>query len=428
MRIRVVVLLLLLTPTTVYSRMYTSVRVGGQHQVGKVSEKAIRVSKISGKKSPNKEERIVGDCLNVLQKLYESFYRHVRDVKSEEYHLVSPEAMFSQCLSDRRFMSGVFGVDVGNYELHRLFSEDLKNYTPEAEKKLTKIFTDMTDYLRQDVPEVKLDEVKKVEIPDQGRVLRVYPVYATYLDKKYKVIYGSGPKQDGQELEGVPEEYFANSTTLHSWILDRYLGAFLRNYPNLQKEFYEGKLQEAESRNVKLVEELKIAEESKTHEEMPLSNPKSSKLNMLLEGSIGWRKIISNKVGRFGIYTGAELFFDFNPNEVYFDKKQCSLKENAIGIMPFLGIASKDNWMLYGLAGVKLSFKRIELEQRSFTRHKTEFELGVGTDYMLTKHVGIGFRYVHTFQSQMKFKSRDNSEVTLKTHSSKFLVTFSYMF
>lgn len=431
MRVIRKLLVLLLSVPFAYSEGYVSIRIGGQHQVGKIGKKPPQVF-ASSKDEKEEIEKRKEDYLEIIEKIYESFLKNVKAMKSVGYHLVSPEVTFSGIFPLSGNVDGGFGEDLLQYEWRKMTDgadASIENHIPEAEARITKIFSDMAGCLQNDVPDLKVDSVKGVEIPGNPgntRWLKVSPVYATYSDQKFKVIYGSGPQQNGEEKEGIPPDYFANATTLHYWILERYVGGFLRNYPILQKEAYEKKLENIGKENEKLEEAVKMLEDA-SPPELP-SNPKASKLNMFLEGSFGWRKIIANKGSRFGLYTGIELFFDFNPNEMHFDNKQCSLKEHAIGITPFLGIASKENWMLYGLAGVKLSFKRVDVQRKSLTKHKPEFELGAGTDYMLTKHVAMGFRYVHTFQSKMNLKYGDNSKFTLKTHSSKFLLTFSYMF
>lgn len=443
-----IVLMLALSFSTfsvTYARFYVSVRVGGQNQVNKLEKKHSGSSKKIRLPDniPNlKEAGFLEDApdtlgrndidayIDIINKIYASFRNHVHDMKSQNYQLVAPEVMFNTDItstSGKRIINGRFGVDIKEYLLLGLKKGlVLTNHTPKSEAKITKIFTDMVQYMRQDVPEVKFDYVKSVLIPKHKRYLRVFPVYANYKNTKIKVVYGSGETRNGESFEEIPQAYFANAITLHGYILDRYLGAFVRNYSDVKKEFYEDKIKILQKQNRELQDNVPTQNEIPSPE--PSANSKNSKLNMLLEGSVGWNRVTANPKDKFGLYTGIELFFDFNPNENYFGQNRHILKENSVGCSLGIGGASRDSWMLYGITGIKMSFKRFELQEMAFTKHKIEYELGAGTDYIFNKHTMLGVRYVYTFHSTMPLKYNDETNAAIKTRSSKILLSLGYIF
>lgn len=249
-----------------------------------------------------------------------------------------------------------------------------------------------------------LSAFKKVKINSNIKTNQItfYNVALTnkyYPKFKVNILRGSGPSGDGSSPETIRWGYFVDPATLKTYLSELAFSG-LYDLPAALDEAYSAAENDA---------------------------PRGSKLKMLFGGSVGYSHTFMENNKKFGLYTGVDLFFDTCPNRTNISKNSIGIKQNNIGITPFIGIAAKDSWMIYAIAGPKLSFKNLSFQNTIIKKTKVEFEVGAGTDYMLTDHFAVGFRYLKTLKSNVKFK-HNYINYNLRTSSSKFIVSLSYIF
>ena len=385
------IILTIMTTNTSYAKWHSSLQLGITHQSG---------NSIVYRNQTQSNY----DYVSIIEKIYNSFKKNIKILTSTNYYLSQDDAevTFSGTLVNNTKVLGGFGENLYNWDFrNQKQGAEIENHIPETEKKITQIFADSVALTNKDVPVLQITTVQPVKIigdPGYTTTLQVLPVYAKYGEKQFKIIYGSGENRDGSTAETLPHEYFANATTLHEYLLNRYVGGFLRDYPELYKQT--------------------ISENDA---------PRGAKLKMLFGGSVGYSHTFMGSNKKFGLYTGVDLFFDTCPNRTNISKNSIGIKQNNIGITPFIGIAAKDSWMLYAIGGPKLSFKNLSFKNTIIKKNKIEFEVGAGTDYMLTDHFAVGFKYLKTLKSNIKFK-HNSVNYKLRTSSSKFVLSLSYVF
>jgi len=277
-----------------------------------------------------------------------------------------------------------------------------------------------------------VSENQDVVIPttnDENRDISFQPIYLTNIywpNYKAKVFSGSGLNKDGK-IWDVSFQYFASSSLLENVLVQSNI-----NMDSILLSWHE----------------IYDRPTPKDTEYYLSSDIKSSKKQNLTFGiSVGYDKTFIKEGKKFGLYTGVDLFADamptnckITPNKDDVIQTEIGVKTHSFGITPFLGIASKDSWMIYGLCGARFSFKKInikhaadpiyaksfDLANKKLNKMKLEFDIGLGTNYVLSDKFNIGLRYIHTLKSSMKFKSYDNSDVKLTTNSSRIVASLTY--
>lgn len=160
--------------------------------------------------------------------------------------------------------------------------------------------------------------------------------------------------------------------------------------------------------------EILQAWEAATH----LPTIKKNGVVLGLSGSYS-RTFFPKASSQYGLYCGAEVFAEINPNAA--KSNEFSIKEKEFGIRPFLGVEAKDKWMIYGLCGVKYYRKNIKSETLNCNKSKAAYEIGVGTDYVLSDKFSIGAKFIKTLKSTLKVK-----DLSFQTSSIKILFSLSY--
>lgn len=151
------------------------------------------------------------------------------------------------------------------------------------------------------------------------------------------------------------------------------------------------------------------------------TNPSATKRSGVTLGiSTGYNHTFFPKASsQYGVYCGTEAFAEVNPNPS--KSNGFSIKEKEIGIRPFFGIEAKDKWMIYGLCGIKYCRKNIKSETLNCNKSKPGYEIGVGTDYVLSDKFSIGAKFIKTLKSTLKV-----NDINFQTSSTKILFSLSY--
>jgi hypothetical protein len=239
--------------------------------------------------------------------------------------------------------------------------------------------------------------------------ISIYPVDITHKDfpmYNARVLNGSGDHLDGAPLE-LPSDFFKsahllqyNLDTLNIEDLDNVLTSWYSAYQRPIPEDF-----------------AKIGEYRTLHS--------GKKTGMIFGMSFGADKALVRKDRDFGLYIGAETFFEINPSKVRI-KNSFEIKSNSMGITPLIGIASKNKWDIYGLFGFRYSFKNVKSleESKKVHKNKMEYDVGAGTTYDLSKKFNLSFRYIHTLGNSIKTKD----EQKIKMHASRVVLSFAYVF
>ncbi len=259
----------------------------------------------------------------------------------------------------------------------------------------------------------KVSDFKPAEIigePGDTQKLRFYPVYIEHKDfplYKARVLKGSGSSGDG-EIAEIPSRLFYSATLLEwniSLINQSGRSDVLTSwYDTYGYDFMAGTFSTENCRS------------------------SNNKTNMLFGLSVGWGQSFIKEGRDFGIYLGSELFYEINPTKTRVSSKDksdsCEIRSSGIGVTQLVGLASKNNWMLYALGGVRYSFKRLNFNSKKLHRNKLEFDVGGGTTYMMSQNFALNFRVVHTLRTKTKLAEGKH----LKASSTKIIVGLSYMF
>lgn len=153
------------------------------------------------------------------------------------------------------------------------------------------------------------------------------------------------------------------------------------------------------------------------------TNPPAVKRNGLTLGlSLSYAKSLFPKISsKYGFYTGAECFAEFNPNAS--KSNGFSVKEHGFGIRPFAGIIKKGSWAVYGLVGVKCAKRKIQSEVFSSNKGSLSYELGVGTDYFLSDRFSVSAKFIKGMRTKVKMKG-----FNFQVSSTKILFSLNYHF
>ena len=125
---------------------------------------------------------------------------------------------------------------------------------------------------------------------------------------------------------------------------------------------------------------------------------------------------------KYGIYTGVEAFGEITPKAM--KSHGFKVKEKEVGLRPFLGVECRDSWRIFILGGLKLR----QLDTKYFALHqrktKPAFEIGIGSEYLLSEKYSIGLKLIKTMKQRHKMKY--NTKFT--TTSLKILFSFGMRF
>jgi hypothetical protein len=247
--------------------------------------------------------------------------------------------------------------------------------------------------------------------PGRARAVSLQPVYITHKDYplyRARVLNGSGDNFDGQPLE-FPVDFFGSPSLLQSQVDDLMQRDAKSNVLVTWHSVYKRPTSE-NCAGVAGVEECGCSRGGR-------------KTGATFGLSLGVDKTLLREGKDFGLYAGAEVFFEINPSTLRI-KNSFEIKSNSMGITPLFGIASKNKWAIYLLCGVKYSFKNLKIleECKKVHRNKLEYDTGVGTTYALSKRLSLSFRYIYTLESSI----RPNDEQKIRVHASRVVLSFSY--
>lgn len=264
------------------------------------------------------------------------------------------------------------------------------------------------------------------------REITLYPVTISNIRfpefNDVTVILGSGPESNGEVPSNISQVCFNSAYGLH----ERLSKNIIIGIPNILDTLLD----------------MSGVSDTQIQDSAQLS---SSKSNLTFGLSVGYDKTFIKEGGRFGLYTGAEIFADINPSRGSVRSKSgetivnssCDLKTRSFGFTALVGLASKNNWTIYGLGGIRCSFKTLDTKftptvtdasslitnpAQKISKDGIEFDVGAGSTYTLSKNWAIGVRYTHTLKSSIKFKSFDGSDAKLTTRSSRITASLTYMF
>lgn len=153
------------------------------------------------------------------------------------------------------------------------------------------------------------------------------------------------------------------------------------------------------------------------------TNPATTRKNGLTLGFSGaYSKSLFPKVSStYGLYTGVEGYAEINPNEA--KSNGFSIKEKSFGIRPFVGVIKKDNWAIYALAGVKSAKRDIKSDMFHINKGKLSYEIGVGSDYILSERFSVSVKFIKGLKSKFKVNG-----LSFQTSSTKILFSLNYHF
>lgn len=153
------------------------------------------------------------------------------------------------------------------------------------------------------------------------------------------------------------------------------------------------------------------------------TNPVTTKKNGLTLGLSGaYSKALFPKASStYGLYMGAECFVEINPNES--KSNGFAIKEKSFGLRPFVGIIKKDNWTIYALGGVKCAKRDIKSDMFNVHKGKLSYEIGVGSDYILSERFSISAKFIKGITSKFNING-----LAFQTSSTKILFSLNYHF
>jgi len=153
------------------------------------------------------------------------------------------------------------------------------------------------------------------------------------------------------------------------------------------------------------------------------TNPVANKKNGLTLGLSGTysKSLFPKASSTYGLYIGTEGFVEINPNES--KSNGFAIKEKSFGARPFVGIIKKDNWAIYVLGGVKCAKRDIKSEMFHVHKGKLSYEIGVGTDYILSKRFSISAKFIKGIASKFNING-----LAFQTSSTKILFSLNYHF
>lgn len=153
------------------------------------------------------------------------------------------------------------------------------------------------------------------------------------------------------------------------------------------------------------------------------TNPVATKKSGLTLGLSGTysKSLFPKASSTYGLYIGAEGFAEINPNES--KSNGFAIKEKSFGVRPFVGIIKRDNWAIYALGGVKCAKHDIKSEMFHVHKGKLSYEIGVGTDYILSKRFSISAKFIKSIASKFNING-----LAFQTSSTKILFSLNYHF
>jgi hypothetical protein len=243
-----------------------------------------------------------------------------------------------------------------------------------------------------------MEPIKILGNAGQTRTLVWAPIYVTSKtipSFKTQILNGSGNNYDGQPIK-FPSDFFGSSVLLQYQI----------------DEFIQKDIQKNALLALHEVNEIK-------------TNSSGKKTGMAFGMSFGIDKHLLKKDKDFGLYIGEETFFEINPSKLRI-KDSFEIKSNSIGITPLFGIASKNKWAIYGLLGIRYSFKNFKIlkENKKSHKNKVEYDIGIGTTYDLSKRFNLSFRYIYTPVYSVKIRD----EQKIKMRISRIVLSLAYVF
>lgn len=260
-----------------------------------------------------------------------------------------------------------------------------------------------------------------------------------YLDSCYKHIYSIFPMSSGFYISGYPTISAINRKTSES--LTSYFGTINstsvvllnKNYPSFATEilrgypgnytFSYGTITNSETLMKGITSIISPVESDIIQSWASATNPVTTKKNGLTLGLSGTysRSLFPKASSTFGLYTGVEGFAEINPNES--KSNGFSIKEKSFGIRPFVGIIKKDNWAIYALAGVKSAKRDIKSDMFHINKGKLSYEIGVGSDYILSERFSVSAKFIKGLKSKFKING-----LSFQTSSTKILFSLNYHF
>ncbi len=129
----------------------------------------------------------------------------------------------------------------------------------------------------------------------------------------------------------------------------------------------------------------------------------------------------SQRNSTYGIYAGAEAYFEFTPNKI--QSSGFSIKEKNFGIRPFVGITKKNNWTIYGIFGIKYSKHSFKADKVYANKGKLLCETGIGSDYFISDKISVSVKALKSIKSTLKVQN-----IPFKISSFKILFALNYHF
>ncbi len=260
-----------------------------------------------------------------------------------------------------------------------------------------------------------------------------------YLDSCYKHIYSIFPASSGFYISGYPTISAINRKTTEG--LTSYFGTINstsvilrnKNYPSFATEilrgyprnytFSYGTITNSETLMKGITSIISPVESDIIQSWAAATNPVTTKKNGLTLGLSGaYSKALFPKTSStFGLYTGVEGFAEINPNES--KSNGFSIKEKSFGFRPFVGIIKKDNWTIYALGGVKCAKRDIKSDMFHVKKGKLSYEIGVGSDYILSDRFSISAKFIKGLTSKFNING-----LSFQTSSTKILFSLNYHF
>lgn len=153
------------------------------------------------------------------------------------------------------------------------------------------------------------------------------------------------------------------------------------------------------------------------------TNPPTVKKNGLMLGLSGAyvKSFFPKASSTYGLYTGVEGFAEFNPSAT--KSNGFSIKEKSFGIRPFVGVIKKDSWAVYALGGVNCASRDIKSNAFHVNKCKLSYEIGVGSDYILSERFSVSAKFIKCLKSKLKING-----LSFQTSSTKILFSLNYHF